>query len=433
MRSAGRLLLSWLAITAISAAQRQAPPSSLAPPLMAEQLEARVAANPEDLEARGQLLVYYSANARVREWAQHLTWMVEKHPDSAVLDGPAGNWWRVVGTPWEEALVRTLRELWQKATVANPSSTAVLLHASMFYEVVDRRLAIETLRRARLVDPGDRRVVEHLAGTVFNLWMEYGSPRQELMRQLEQSRDAEEIGGLGRMLVDAGPPREGAEKWRTDVRWMLERARSLDGSNPRWAAGLEIERLGPPKVLPGHPPLPEGVAAGGCSCSNVLRLRVGANGTVKEATALEGPGPLDGAAVQSAMREKLEARGHEYEMTAYVQFGAQAAGPPVRMATEKVPRRITVGSNVQQAMLVEKVEPVYPPLAAQARIQGAVLFTVIVGQDGGVSKLTLERGHPLLVQAAQDAVKQWRYKPTLLNGQPVEVVTQVEVPFVLPQ
>jgi protein TonB len=109
--------------------------------------------------------------------------------------------------------------------------------------------------------------------------------------------------------------------------------------------------------------------------------------------------------------------------------------PPPPKAVEKpvTPSRIRVGGNVQAANLVRKVTPVYPPLAKQARIQGTVRFTAIIGKDGTIQNLQLVTGHPLLVAAAQDAVRQWVYKPTLLNGEPVEVVTQIDVNFTLSQ
>jgi protein TonB len=90
-----------------------------------------------------------------------------------------------------------------------------------------------------------------------------------------------------------------------------------------------------------------------------------------------------------------------------------------------------VGGNVQGAKLIKKPTPSYPPLAKQARIQGTVKFTAIIGKDGTIQNLTLVSGHPLLVQSAQDAVKQWVYQPTLLNGEPVEVVTEIDVNFTL--
>ena len=93
--------------------------------------------------------------------------------------------------------------------------------------------------------------------------------------------------------------------------------------------------------------------------------------------------------------------------------------------------RIRVGGNVQQFNLIHRVDPVYPPLARQARIQGTVRFTAIIGVDGMVLNLQLVSGHPLLVESARQAVMQWLYKPTLLNGRPVEVVTQIDVVFSL--
>jgi protein TonB len=92
-----------------------------------------------------------------------------------------------------------------------------------------------------------------------------------------------------------------------------------------------------------------------------------------------------------------------------------------------------VGGNVQQAKLVRQPRPVYPPLAKQARIQGVVRLNAIIGRDGAIQNLQVASGHPLLVPSALDAVKQWVYQPTLLNGEPVEVITQIDVNFTLTQ
>jgi len=108
---------------------------------------------------------------------------------------------------------------------------------------------------------------------------------------------------------------------------------------------------------------------------------------------------------------------------------------PAKTAQEGAPReikRIRIGGNVQQARLVNQPRPAYPELAKDARIQGTVKLQVIVGVDGKVMELSVISGHPLLVQAALDAVRQWQYQPTLLNGKPVEVVTAVDVVFTLP-
>jgi len=110
-----------------------------------------------------------------------------------------------------------------------------------------------------------------------------------------------------------------------------------------------------------------------------------------------------------------------------VMGGIGAAPPPPKV----VQSRIRQGGNVQAAKLINRVTPNYPPLARQTRISGTVRLHAIIGKDGSVQSLTLESGHPLLVQAALDAVKQWRYQPTLLNGVPVEVDTTIDVIFSL--
>jgi protein TonB len=100
-----------------------------------------------------------------------------------------------------------------------------------------------------------------------------------------------------------------------------------------------------------------------------------------------------------------------------------------------LPRRIRVGGNVQQANLISQSDPVYPEIAQQAGIEGTVLLEAIIGKDGSVvnSRVVNSLAHPFLVEAATEAVKQWRYKPTLLNGEPIEVVTSVAVKFRLAQ
>ena len=102
---------------------------------------------------------------------------------------------------------------------------------------------------------------------------------------------------------------------------------------------------------------------------------------------------------------------------------------PLESAAANAPIRI--GGAVQSAKLINRTMPRYPPLARQARVHGRVLLEAIIGEDGTIRKLRAVSGHPLLVPAALSAVKRWRYRPTLLNGQPVPVITQVEVRFTL--
>jgi protein TonB len=91
-----------------------------------------------------------------------------------------------------------------------------------------------------------------------------------------------------------------------------------------------------------------------------------------------------------------------------------------------------VSSGVQAAKLIKKPLPVYPPIAKSARIQGAVVLQATIGKDGTIQNLKMiSAASPLLIQPAMDAVKQWVYQPTILNGEPVDVITEVTVNFTL--
>lgn len=108
-------------------------------------------------------------------------------------------------------------------------------------------------------------------------------------------------------------------------------------------------------------------------------------------------------------------------------IGSTTAAVP-RVAT---PQRVRVSQGVSTGLLIRKVTPNYPPLARQARIQGQVVLQAEISKDGTIQNLQLISGHPMLAPAAIEAVKQWRYKPYLLNGEPVAVETQVVVNFSL--
>jgi TonB family protein len=94
---------------------------------------------------------------------------------------------------------------------------------------------------------------------------------------------------------------------------------------------------------------------------------------------------------------------------------------------------IRIGGNVAQANRISWVTPVYPAEAKQNRIQGAVELEIMIDKEGRVSQLTVTSGPTELVQSATDAVQQWVYKPTLLNGEPVAVLTTVTVNYTLSQ
>ena len=112
-------------------------------------------------------------------------------------------------------------------------------------------------------------------------------------------------------------------------------------------------------------------------------------------------------------------------------MGGILSSPPVAVPKVATPQRVRVSTGVATGLLIRKVQPSYPPLAKAARIQGHVLLQAEISKDGTIQNLQLISGHPMLAPAAIEAVKQWRYKPYLLNGEPVAVETQVDVIFSL--
>ncbi len=104
---------------------------------------------------------------------------------------------------------------------------------------------------------------------------------------------------------------------------------------------------------------------------------------------------------------------------------------PVSAPPAAAPQQVRVESNLQAANLIKKVVPVYPMLAKSAGIEGLVKFTALIDKEGKIRNLKLISGPPPLVDAASEAVKRWVYRPTLLNGQPVEVITEIIVNFTI--
>jgi protein TonB len=112
-------------------------------------------------------------------------------------------------------------------------------------------------------------------------------------------------------------------------------------------------------------------------------------------------------------------------------IGGIISSTPVAVPKVAAPTRVRVSQGVTEGMVLRRVQPNYPPLARQARIQGDVILQAEISKDGAIENLRVISGHPMLAPAAIDAVKQWRYKPYFLNGEPVAVETQITVKFSL--
>jgi protein TonB len=107
---------------------------------------------------------------------------------------------------------------------------------------------------------------------------------------------------------------------------------------------------------------------------------------------------------------------------------AALPAPPAR-AEQKPLERVRRGGDVQEALLINRVMPQYPAIAITTHTSGTIKLHAIIAKDGAIEELSYVSGPPLLLKAAMDAVKQWRYRPTLLNNEPVEVETTIDVVF----
>ena len=112
-------------------------------------------------------------------------------------------------------------------------------------------------------------------------------------------------------------------------------------------------------------------------------------------------------------------------------IGGIIAATPVAVPKVATPQKVRVSQGVAEGLLVHKVTPTYPALARSARIQGSVVLQAVISKDGSIQNLRAVSGHPMLTPNAIEAVKQWKYKPYFLNGEPVEVETQITVNFTL--
>jgi TonB family protein len=209
------------------------------------------------------------------------------------------------------------------------------------------------------------------------------------------------------------------------------------------------------KVAPAYPPLARQARIQGMV---VLKVHISKSGDVEEMQLISGHPLLAPAAIEAVKQWKykpylLNGEPVEVETSVTVNFtlpeklapggtaGDSPSIPPGEIgsvmsdttgdAAHQTPQRVRVSSAVQQGFLVTKVSPQYPDEAKDAHIQGVVLLKATIDKEGNVANLQIMSGHPMLAPAAIEAVKQWKYRPYLLQGNPVEVETQIQVNFTL--
>lgn len=350
--------------------------SSLSPE-DAVRLEQTLEAEPANETARGTLIAHYYLNASAENWRRHVFWVIENRPESALCLGRA-----FVVTPGENPFttqsdVEHVEALWRNQVAAHPVDAPVLVNAAVFQERSDARQALQWLLQAREADSGNRAVISEIVFLVSKrrAFNPRGNPvdasfASYALGVLDNSRDAGLLGLVGE--AESGHLRA------------VRTLRSMRDS--------------------------------------VAVTKENAEKHLKQALALDPANPRWQAALTRVRQFNVESALDNSNVTTEPAIASDPShGAP--------PRRIAIGANVERAMLTHQVAPVYPLLAKQARIRGVVRFNILINENGGITNAELISGHPLLVQAALDAVRQWRYKPTLLNGQPVQVATQADVNF----
>jgi TonB family protein len=208
---------------------------------------------------------------------------------------------------------------------------------------------------------------------------------------------------------------------------------------------VQMRQLRTEKVYPVYPPLAVQVRLQGTVTLHVL---VNASGDVENVKLISGHPMLSPPAIEAVKQWKYQPYvkdGNAVPFAGMVRLNFNLGSGDVVIVSEPpvvdlsplrrpgVPQRVRVSSGVSQGLLVNKVSPEYPADAREQHIQGVVILQVNIDKEGNVNNVELISGHPLLAPAAIEAVKQWKYKPYLLNGEPVEVDTQVQVNFTLTQ
>jgi len=350
-------------------------------------LEQSVAKSPDNVETRVAALRAYAAAAPLRRddyraaRLRHIEFLIQANPSSDIASSTLA-WVGSTATPYANAADHgAVRALWLSEASQHFNDSSVVLNAVRFLAIEDKEQAEELLQRVVAARPSDERMASYLG-----FFYASGLLRADTL-------DGRVVAFLPDSLRNAWAVHCRAQlDDSTDARVLMAAATALPNmAMRRTGGGPEFEAM--------------------VKYADQLRARAAKAGEAA------GRPKLFPQEVQLFADESK--RGSE-------QTGLQVVGVPF------TPNQITVAGNVQSAKVRLAPPPIYPPAAMRAGVQGTVRMQVVIGQDGLVRSVQLISGHPMLGQVALDAVRTWKYEPTVLNGVPVSVVTTVDVPFTLP-
>jgi len=223
---------------------------------------------------------------------------------------------------------------------------------------------------------------------------------------------------------------------------LIALALSVSGSSQIGAPRHKSPEKIPSQPVPIDPLMPVFPVQGHSPGPQVnLQVEVGEDGSVRRAVPVgiaQGQTYFMDSAVDAVRKWRFKPgmlNGKPVAATTIVGFEFRAPGDVLYLRNVGIqerslpPRPFVLRPPLTEPVLERKVAPIYPPLAKKARVQGAVVLMVVIGTDGKVRSAKVISGHPLLTGAALDAVRQWEYKPYLVNGNPVQIETQVTIKF----
>jgi TonB family protein len=335
-------------------------------PTDAAMLESAAQANPEDSDTRMELLVYFSYHGQDLPFTNQLLWFIKQHPSTESLQMAEGMFHPIKSL--SDPSREQIQAAWEEAIVKHSNSPVVLFNAASSLQRTEPERGLELLRQAEALDvPAKQVMYERSVAAIY------------AAAELQSIHPGGEINNI-QMSDDSSARLHERLKESADPALLAEVGRILVQLN-RPRGGEEQHHLG-------------------------LEL-------IQQAIQLDPGNAKWTEALQSAEAEPQ--RKLNYERLAHSE--------PLQRGT------VRIGSQVAESSLVSKIDPVYPPLARAALVQGTVEFTVTVGPDGKISAIQLVRGPSLLVNAAKDAVSKWVYHPATIDGKAVPFMTQVIVPF----
>jgi TonB family protein len=460
-------------------------------------MEHYLTGNPHDVEVRAQVILYYYSIGVREPRLTHTVWLIANHPEAAQTAFVSSGVLPRDNAMNSRADYDRVFGAWKQSIAANQNNPIVLGNAAQFFQAVGDLETAESLLNSNLALQAGNPEWKNRLGKLYALAILEGTgdPRfpaskpefsMRVRSQMASSEDGALMFATGNALTAAATrPMPGrtmpAGALNLDEhpllqpavdfgRQLMERAGQFGGprilsrtvggiigsapSATRATAGREVAGVvgavpavaatepTPPtirRVEPAYPTLAKQARIQGVVKFAVV---IAADGAVKDIQVISGHPLLVPAALEALRQWTFQTSGREVRTNLEINFTLPPGDvpPPMAGAPRKsggpemmpaMPAMIRVGGNVQASKLIQKVDPIYPPHARTEGIEGEVVLRVIITDDGQVESAEPIDGNPALAAAAQEAVRQWRYQTTLLNGQPVKVQTTVTIPFQL--